>query len=131
MAETIQPFRNTRPALSLWTRAEPVVPPSATVVAAVLALGDVREACEDGKISIRFSPERVTETEMTLLLGAERERALDVTVIWDEAEAEIVRVLDVAPLRAGHASLHQRNVYAEARKRHFARPALYPEQVAA
>jgi hypothetical protein len=131
MAESIQPFRNTRPALSLWTRSEPVPPPSATVVAAVLALGDVREACEDGKVSIRFSPERVAETGMTLLLGAERERGLDVTVIWDEAETKIVRVLDVAPLRAGYASLHQRNIYVEARKRHLARPALYPEQAAA
>lgn len=118
MSDTIRPFYAPQAALSLWATAEPVAAPSAAVVAAVLALGDVRVECEDGRTSIRFSAERVAQDEIALLLGAERERALDVTVIWDEDEAEIVRVLDVAPLRVGRAAdLRQRNTYAAARQR--------------
>ncbi|MGC1303343.1 MAG: hypothetical protein WA840_13310 [Caulobacteraceae bacterium] len=133
MAETILPFRPPQTALSLWAQPEPVAPPPADVVAAVLVLGDLRVDCEDGKTSIRFSPERVADSDIALLLGADRERALDVTVIWDEAEAEIVRVLDVAPLRAGRAGIRQRNAYAEVRKRDLAPAdqAYAPQAVAA
>lgn len=131
MAAAIHPFRNTHPALSLWAQPEPVAPPSAEVVAAVLTLGDVRVDCEDGYTSIRFSPERVDTSEIALLLGRDRERALDVTVIWDEAEAEIVRVLDVAPLRAGHAAARQHNAYSRARQRDMTRPETHPPQAVA
>ena len=133
MAKTVHPFRDVQAALSLWGHVEPVAPPSAEVVAAVLALGDIRVDCEDGRTSIRLSAERAQWSDAVLLLGVERDRALDVTVIWDEAEAEIVRVLDVAPLRAGHAAKRQRNAYAEARKRGvtFVTPALAPHAIAA
>jgi hypothetical protein len=117
MAKTYRPFRAVRPAVSLWVQPEPVAPPSSEVVAAVLALGDERTDCEDGRTSIRFSPARVADTEVALLLGEMAERALDVTVIWDEAEAEIVRVIDLAPLRAGETARGARNAYAEARLR--------------
>ena len=82
----------------------------------------------------RRTAERIAQDEFALLLGAERERALDVTVIWDEDQAEIVRVLDLAPLRAGRAAdLRQRNIYAAARQRAATRfaPAYAPEAVAA
>ena len=134
MSHTIRPFHTPQAALSLWATAEPVAAPSAAVIAAVLTLGDVRTECEDGRTSIRFSAERIAQDEFALLLGAERERALDVTVIWDEDQAEIVRVLDLAPLRAGRAAdLRQRNIYAAARQRAATRfaPAYAPEAVAA
>jgi hypothetical protein len=116
MAKTI-PFRDVQSALSLWGHVEPVAPPSAAVIAAVLELGDLRVDCEDGRVSIRLSAARAALTDAVLRLGVERERALDVTLIWDVAEDEIVRVVDVAPLRAGHAAHRRRNAYAEARKR--------------
>lgn len=133
MAKTIHSFRDAQAALSLWGHVEPVAPPSAKVIAAVLELGDLRVDCEDGRTSIRLSAERAAQRDATLLLGAERERALDVTVIWDEAEDEIVRVLDVAPLRAGQAAKRQRNAYAAARQRSLtpAAPAFVPHAVAA
>jgi hypothetical protein len=132
MAKTI-PFRDVQSALSLWGHAEPVAPPSAEVIAAVLELGDLRVDCEDGRVSIRLSPERAAHTDAVLRLGVERERALDVTLIWNVAEDEIVRVVDVAPLRAGHAAQRRRNAYAEARKRGvtFVTPAVAPHAIAA
>jgi hypothetical protein len=133
MAQTIRPFRDVQTALSLFGHVAPVAPPSAAVIAAVLELGDLREDCEDGRVSIRLSSERAAWRDATLRLGVERERALDVTVIWDEAEDEIVRVLDVAPLRAGNAAQRQRNAYAEARMHGFApaAPAFAPHALAA
>ena len=117
MAKTYRPFSTARPAVSLWVQPEPVAPPSAEVVASVLALGDVRVEAEDGRTSIRFSAARLADVEIARMLGSEAARALDVTVIWDEAEGEIVRVLDLAPLRAGEAVRSARNTYADARMR--------------
>ena len=117
MTKAYRPFRIARPAVSLWVQPEPVAPPSAEVVEAVLTLGDVRVETEDGRTSIRLSAERAADTDVVRRLGGSVERALDVTVIWDEAEDEIVRVIDLAPLRAGEAARRARNAYAEVRMR--------------
>ena len=87
--------------LSLWSAAAaPVEPPSGRVVAAILQFGDVREPRPDGTRLVRFSPERLDREDMALVLGPERERALDVSLVWDAWRGELLRVLDVAPLRA-------------------------------
>ena len=67
----------------------------------MLEFGDVREERQDGLVAVRFTAARLQREDMALLLGDERERARDVSILWDEAECEMVRVIDLAPLRAG------------------------------
>ena len=119
-----RPFAAAKPATSLFTASRPLAPPSEDVVAAVLCFGDQWEERNDGYVTRRFTPERLERDDMALRLPdpEDRARALDVSVIWNETEAEIVRVVDLAPLRAGRADLDQANRYAEARKRSLGRP---------
>ena len=90
----------TRSALSLWVEPASVAPPPSEVVAAVLAFGDLHEFREDGSTQIRFSPARLDQEDMRLILGEARGRALDVSVLWDEREEQVLAVIDLAPLRA-------------------------------
>jgi hypothetical protein len=110
-------FAPTRPALSLFSAPERIFPPSERVVAAVLQFGDLWEERQDGLVGVRFTEERLGRQDMTLLLGEELGRARDVTILWDESECEMVRVLDLAPLRAGRAQIERVNTYAAARQR--------------
>ena len=112
-----RPFAATRSAVSLFSAPAPVAPPSEQVVAAVLQYADAREEHDDGRITLRFTAARLEREDMVLLLGEERQRARDVSIVWDEAECEMVRVIDLAPLRAGRDSVDQANLYAAARKR--------------
>ena len=127
---TRRPFAAAKPATSLFSAAVAVAPPSEAVVAAVLQFGDVREEHEDGLVTLRFTASRLEREDMALVLGEERERARDVSIVWNETEAEMVRVIDLAPLRAGRESLEQANLYAAARRRAL-RPACSPHRAAA
>ena len=127
---TRRPFAAAKPATSLFSAAVAVAPPSEAVVAAVLQFGDVREEHEDGLVTLRFTASRLEREDMALVLGEERERARDVSIVWNETEAEMVRVIDLAPLRAGRESLEQANLYAAARRRAL-RPAYSPHRAAA
>ena len=80
------------------------------------------EEHDDGRVTLRFTTARLEQEDMTLLLGEERQRARDVSVVWDEAECEMVRVIGLAPRRAGREGVDRANVYAAARKRSL-RPA--------
>jgi hypothetical protein len=115
----------TTPALSRWACATPVAPPSAAVIEAIVAFGDLRSEREDGTVSIRISPARLAQPDMEARLGLQRFRALDVSVVWDEDEAEIVRVVDVRPVRPPAGPGPTGNRYADARMRGF--PRLRPE----
>ncbi len=112
-----RPFTATKGALSLFSTSVPVAPPSEQVVAAVLQYADVREEHDDGRVTLRLTATRLEREDMVLLLGEERRRARDVSIVWDEAECEMVRVIDLAPLRAGRDGVEQANLYAAARKR--------------
>jgi hypothetical protein len=114
-------FTPARAPLSLWDSAPAHIAaddaPPADVVAAVLQFGDIREEREDGNVVIRFSPLRIEFEDVRLLLGEARARALDVSVVWDEAEVQVVSVQDLAPLRAARALGRRGNAYAQARMR--------------
>ena len=125
-----RPFTATKAALSLFSAPMPVAPPSERVVAAVLEFGDVREERQDGLVTVRFTAARLQREDMALLLGEERERARDVSILWDEDECEMVRVIDLAPLRAGRDTVDQANRYADARKR-TSRPVADPAHAVA
>ena len=128
--KTYRPFTAARAAVSLFSAPVPAAPPSERVVAAVLQYADVREEHDDGLATLRFTAARLEREDMALLLGDERTRALDVSIVWDEAECEMVRVIDLAPLRAGRDGVDQANRYANARKRTL-RPAYAPQAAAA
>jgi len=117
--------------MSLWSAPDPVAAPAERIVAAVLQFGDVREDREDGTTLIRFTRSRLDREDMQMLLGEDLYRALDVSLIWDEAEDQLVRVLDVAPLRQGDARAKPPNRYADAHMRSFPRERLWREPVAA
>jgi hypothetical protein len=110
-----------RPAASLWARGVHVPPPTAAVVDAVIAHGDLIEERGEGTVLIRVSPERVEKCGLRALLGDDWARALDVSVEWDEREEQIVRVLDRAPLRAASEDGPTGNAYADRRLRGFPR----------
>ena len=110
-------YPQARAPLSLWATPVPAPPPSASVVAAVVAFGDVVEEREDGETLIRFSPARLEREDMQLLLGSDLDRALDVSVIWDAEEEQIVRVLDTARLQPVTAAPGGANCYARAKMR--------------
>ncbi len=117
--------------MSLWGAPDPVAAPGERIVAAVLQFGDVRDEREDGTTLIRFTRSRLDREDMQMLLGEDLYRALDVSLIWDEAEDQLVRVLDVAPLRQGRARAKPPNRYADAHMRSFPRERLWREPVAA
>ena len=125
-----RPFTAAKGAMSLFCAPVPVAPPSEQVVAAVLQYADLREEHEDGCVTLRFTSVRLEREDMILLLGEERHRARDVSIVWNEAESEMVRVIDLAPLRAAREGADQANLYANARKRSL-RPAYAPHRVAA
>jgi hypothetical protein len=77
--------------------------PSAAVVAAVLAFGDVREPCEDGTTMIRLSPARLASDDIQMLLRRDSARALDVRIIWSETDLELVRIIDIGCFRKAQA----------------------------
>ncbi|WP_174299984.1 hypothetical protein [Caulobacter sp. S45] len=112
-----RPFTAAKGAISLFSAPLIVAPPSEQVVAAVLQYADVREEHDDGRVTLRFTAARLAREDMALLLGEACVRARDISIIWDEAECEMVRVIDLAPLRAGREGLDQANLYAAARKR--------------
>ena len=127
----VAPFSATKGALSLFCAPAPVAAPSQSVVAAVLQFADLREEHEDGRVTLRFSAARLEREDMALLLGEARDRARDVSIVWDEAEGEMVRVIDLAPLRAGREGADQTNRYAAARKRSVRGAAFTPHAAAA
>jgi hypothetical protein len=117
-------FPAARPALSYWSAAAPVAAPSGRVVAAVLQFGDLWETRQDGTTLIRFSAERLEREDVALVLDvAERRRAADISLVWDDEECQLLQVLDLAPLRtqALAAAGPTGNSYADTRMRGFPR----------
>ncbi|MDP2214845.1 hypothetical protein [Phenylobacterium sp.] len=74
--------------------------PGADLIAAVLTHADLETRLSPRRVRRSLSPYRAAELrEAGRLNAAEAARSLDLAVIWDEAEAEVVRVIDDAPLR--------------------------------
>jgi hypothetical protein len=85
------------PLLDLAARPEA---PGADLIAAVLTHADLETRLGPQRVRRSLSPYRAAELrEAGRLNGAEAARSLDLAVVWDEAEAEVVRVIDDAPLR--------------------------------
>jgi hypothetical protein len=126
-------FPAARPALSQWAFANPVAPPSSRVIASVLQFGDIWQTREDGTTLIRFSDARLEQDDMKLLLDDERQRAADISLIWDDQEEQLLQVLDGGGLRQPPAAPGgpTGNSYADTRMRGFPRHEPYADHARA
>ena len=83
--------------------AAPVVhAPSGALISAVLSYADVQVDMGGGKVMLRMSQDRATDPVIRKPLGREAARLGEVSVIWDEREDQIFRIIDSA---RGHGRL--------------------------
>jgi len=71
-------------------------PPPAAVVDAVLRYHDREDEQSSGFTLLRLSPERIRQREVRAALGDHAARAARVSILWNERESEIIRVLEAA-----------------------------------
>lgn len=87
------------------TPAAPIVQAaSGALINAVLAYADIQLDMSGGKIMLRLSPERMTDPVIRQPLGREASRLGEISVIWDEREDQIFRIIDSAYGR-GHLAV--------------------------
>ncbi|MDB5458823.1 MAG: hypothetical protein JWO72_564 [Caulobacteraceae bacterium] len=83
------------------TPAGPIVQaPSGALINAVLGYADIQLDMGGGKIMLRMSEDRLTDPVIRQPLGREAARLADISVIWDEREDQIFRIIDSAPGRS-------------------------------
>ena len=87
------------------TPAAPVVQaPSGALINAILGYADIQLDMGGGKIMLRMSPDRMTDPVIRQPLGREAARLGEISVIWDEREDQIFRIIDSAHGR-GHLAV--------------------------
>lgn len=92
-------YRPFRPAYARPARRiEPVLPPPlpAAVVDAVLRYHDEEQDQGAGRTLLRCSQKRLRQHDVRQALGALAARAANVSILWNERESEIIRVLEAA-----------------------------------
>jgi hypothetical protein len=72
------------------------LPPPAEVVNAVLRFHDEEQEQSSGFTLLRLSPKRARQREVKAALGPHAARAARVSILWNERESEIIRVLEAA-----------------------------------
>jgi hypothetical protein len=75
---------------------EPVAPPSGALINAILSYADIEDEAGAGHVILRISARRAKDKVIREMLGREAARLADVSIIWNEEEAQIFRVLDAA-----------------------------------
>jgi hypothetical protein len=81
--------------------AAPIVQaPSGALINAVLAYADIQLDMGGGKLMLRMSEDRLTDPVIRKPLGREAARLADISVIWDEREDQIFRIIDSSPGRS-------------------------------
>jgi hypothetical protein len=92
-------YRPFRPAYARAARKLPQVERPALpalVVDAVLRFHDEEQDQGAGRTLLRLSAKRLREREIRAALGELTERAAGVSILWNEREDEIIRVLEAA-----------------------------------
>jgi hypothetical protein len=77
---------------------------SGALINAVLAYADIQLDMGGGKLMLRMSPERMADPVIRRPLGREAARLGEISVIWDEREDQIFRIIDSAYGR-GHLAV--------------------------
>ena len=72
------------------------LPPPAALVDAVLRYHDCEDEQSSGFTLLRLSAGRLRQREVKAALGAHAKRAARVSILWNERESEIIRVLEAA-----------------------------------
>lgn len=83
--------RYAAPRLAFTARPAPL---SGEVVDAVLRFHDIDEDLGGGRSLFRLSPARLRQREVKAALGKETARAANVSILWNNREEEIIRVLE-------------------------------------
>jgi hypothetical protein len=78
-------------------------PPSGDLINTILQYADVQQPLGGGRISLSLSARRIADPVISGPLGREAFRLAEVSVIWDEREDEIFRIVDDA--RGGQIAL--------------------------
>ena len=93
-------YRPFRPRYARPARPAPAyerpAPLPAAVVDAVLRYHDEAQDQGAGRTLLRLSARRLSEREVKTALGALTARAANVSILWNEREGEIIRVLEAA-----------------------------------
>lgn len=72
----------------------PALPGS--VIDAVLRFHDEEQDQGAGRTLMRLSKKRLRDAEVSAALGDQKTRAANVSILWNERESEIIRVLEAA-----------------------------------
>ena len=89
--------------LFLFDVRRPVQPASAEMIAQVITHADIAIRQAGGRMKLRVSSDMVDHLLAQGRLGAGGHRLADLTVVWDEAQGEVVSVRDDARLRDAKA----------------------------
>jgi len=87
-------FAAPRRAAEAATFERPILPSS--VVDAVLRFHDEEQDQGSGRTLLRLSKKRLRDAEVAAALGDQKKRAANVSILWNERESEIIRVLEAA-----------------------------------
>jgi hypothetical protein len=71
-------------------------PPSSALINVILEYADIQHEAGGGHLVLRLSHKRMKDPVIKSMLGRETKRLQDISILWDEAEGEIVRVCDAA-----------------------------------
>lgn len=71
-------------------------PPSGALINVILEYADIQQPLGGGRLILRLGARRMKDPVIREILGRETRRLADISVLWDEEEGEIVRVLDTA-----------------------------------
>lgn len=69
-------------------------PPSGALINVILEYADVRHELGGDRAILRLSPQRMEDPVIEAILGRETSRLADVSILWDDDEGAIVRILD-------------------------------------
>lgn len=89
--------------LFLFDARRPTQPASAAMIDQVITHADVAVRLSGGRLKLRLSAGMIEELQAQGRLDETAHRLADLTVVWDEAEGEVVSVRDDARLRDANA----------------------------
>jgi hypothetical protein len=69
-------------------------PPSGALINVILEYADIRHDVGGERVILRLSPQRMEDPVIEGILGRETGRLADVSILWDDDEGAIVRILD-------------------------------------
>jgi hypothetical protein len=69
-------------------------PPSGALINVILEYADIRHDLGGERVILRLSPQRMEDPVIEGILGRETGRLADVSILWDDDEGAIVRILD-------------------------------------